>query len=180
MDCKITFIRRRRRGFTLPELLIAIAIGGVVLTAVAALSFYTARSFAAISNYVELDQASRQTLDRMSQKIRQADRLLAFAPNELTFLYEGEELTYSYSADDRTLTETFDDASKVLLTECDSLIFEIFQRNPVNGAYEQFPATMTNNTAKLIQVTWTCSRLILGQKVNTESVQSAKIVIRKQ
>ena len=38
------------------------------------------------------------------------------------------------------------------------------------------PATVAN--AKLVQVTWNCSRQILGNKANTESVQSAKIAIR--
>ena len=38
----------------------------------------------------------------------------------------------------------------------------------------------SNNPAicKLVSVSWRCSRTILGQKVNTESVQTAKIVIR--
>ena len=40
---------------------------------------------------------------------------------------------------------------------------------------------MTTATgAKLIKLNWTCSRTILGQAVNTESVQTAKIVMRKQ
>jgi hypothetical protein len=39
---------------------------------------------------------------------------------------------------------------------------------------------MVTDAAKLVQVTWVCSRSILGKKVNTESVQSAKVVIRKQ
>ena len=33
-------------------------------------------------------------------------------------------------------------------------------------------------TAKLIDVSWKCSRKIMGEKLNTESVQTAKIVIR--
>jgi hypothetical protein len=39
---------------------------------------------------------------------------------------------------------------------------------------------MTNSAAKLIQVSWICSRDILEARFNTESVQSAKIVIRNQ
>ena len=38
------------------------------------------------------------------------------------------------------------------------------------------PAYITN--ARVIQVTWRCSRPILGKKATTESVQSAKIVLR--
>jgi len=30
-----------------------------------------------------------------------------------------------------------------------------------------------------VQLSWTCSRKVLGKKSTTESVQSAKVVIRK-
>jgi hypothetical protein len=32
----------------------------------------------------------------------------------------------------------------------------------------------------VVDVTWKCSRTILGVQANTEAVQTAKIVIRKQ
>jgi hypothetical protein len=69
--------------------------------------------------------------------------------------------------------------TEVLLTECDNLSFAIFQRNPINGTYNQYP-TASPATTKLINVTWTCSRKILGNTMNTENVQTAKVVIRKQ
>jgi len=69
-------------------------------------------------------------------------------------------------------------STSALLTECDSLSFSVFQRNPTND----FNAVSTTNATlvKLIQLNWKCSRTIFKSKVNTESVQSAKIVIRKQ
>ena len=65
------------------------------------------------------------------------------------------------------------------MTECDYLRFAIFQRNPIGGTYDQY-ATASATNCKLVQLNWICSRTILGAKVNTESVQSAKIVIRRQ
>jgi len=38
----------------------------------------------------------------------------------------------------------------------------------------------TPATAKVVDVTWVCSRTVLGRRQNTENVQSARIVIRKQ
>jgi Tfp pilus assembly protein PilW len=161
------------------EMMVAVAVGSIILSALASLTFYTSRSFAALSNYVDLDQASRNTLDHMSQEIRQSDRLTAFSSNSMSLLYNGETLTYTYDSSAKTLTRTLGSENRVLLTGCESLTFAIFQRNPVAGTYDQYP-TASTATAKLVQLNWTCVRKILGQNVNSESVQSAKIVLRKQ
>lgn len=166
---------------TLMEVLVSTGIGGVVLAAVAGLSFYTARSFCALANYEELDRLSRNALDQMTYKIRQADGMTSYTNNTIAFsLWGTNTLQYVYSPDARTLTEILGATRTVLLEECDSFTVDIFARNPVSGSFDQFPVTNDLATAKLIRVSWTCSRTILNQKVNTESVQSAKIVIRKQ
>lgn len=181
MVCKPTSTDRKRAGgFTIVEFMVASAIGLVVLTAMAAFTSYTGRSFTAISNYVDLDRSSRNALDYMTKDIRQTLGLSAYASNRLDFLdYDGATLSYVYDSGARTLSRSKGGVSKVLLTECDELTFGIYQRNPVGGTYDQYP-TATVADAKLVQVTWTCSRQIFGAKVNTESVQTAKIVIRKQ
>src|SRR5437867_12734336 len=78
MDCTITSStgatsQARRRGMTLVELMVASAVGSIVLAALMALTFFSARSFAAVTNYVDLDARSRNALDQMSQEIRQAE-----------------------------------------------------------------------------------------------------------
>jgi hypothetical protein len=185
MECNVTSTKRRRAAaFTLVELLVALGLSSIVLLALSQLTFFTARSFAALYNYIELDKYSRNALDQMVYKIRQADSLTTYATNRLVFSYNTTNtLTYQYAADSKQLFETITTPSggitrKTLLKGCDALSFTIFQRNSVSGTYDQFPATLTNNAAKLVQLSWTCSRTLLGSRVNTESVQSAKIVIR--
>ncbi|MEW6305946.1 MAG: prepilin-type N-terminal cleavage/methylation domain-containing protein [Verrucomicrobiota bacterium] len=181
MVCNPTSTKRRRTAaMTLVEVMVASGIAGIVFAAVASLSFYTARSFAALSNYVDLDQQSRNALDQMSMKIRQADGLLSYETNSITLSYQGGSLIYTYNSGTRQVTETVGGRTEVLLEECDYLNFQIFQRNTAAGTFDQFPVTSDTATAKLVQVSWTCSRTILGQKVNTESIMAAKIVIRKQ
>jgi len=171
---------RRAAGLTLIEFIFASSISSIVLLACASLAYYSARSFAGIVNYVDLDIKSRAALDQMSKDIRQSSSLTSYATNQLVFDYGGgSTLTYTYSATDRTLTRILDRAQKVLLTECDYLRFAIFQRNPIGGTYDQYSTASATN-CKLVQLNWVCSRTILGAKVNTESVQSAKIVIRRQ
>lgn len=173
---------RRSEGLTLAELMISTAIASILGLGTAALVFYSTRSFAAMANYVDLDHRSRIALDSMSREIRQANRLIDHSATSLTFEdYDGTELEYVYDSSAQTLTRWKDDVSDTepLLTECISLEFAIFQRNSIGGTYDQYP-TATSDTCKLVQLKWTCSRKILGIDKNTESVQSAKIVIRKQ
>src|SRR6266536_3608155 len=190
MDCKITSSgaskRAGSRGMTLVELLIASALGGIALAAVMAFGFFSARSFAAVSNYVDLDVKSRNALDRMSREIRQADGLRSDGYSDTQLIFTGKDpvtdapytLTYTYDPAGKKLTRTKGDETQVLLTQCDRLKWYMYQRNMTNGTDHPIPTT-DPNACKLIQLTWVCSRDILGKSANTESVQSAEIVIRK-
>lgn len=166
-------------AMTLVEVMVAAGIGSIVLSAMAALTIYSARTIASMSNYVDLDQDSRQALDLMIMKIRQASGVTSYTTNKIDLSYQGGTLTYTYSPSAKTLVETYGSTSKTLLTECDAFRFDIYQRNPINGTFDQYPTAVATN-AKLVQITWTCSRTLLGKAVNTESMESAKVVIRKQ
>ena len=68
-------------GFTLVEIMVAAGVGSLVLTAVAFLSLYGARSSVAVCNYTDLDARSRYALDVMCREIRQATAVTAVQPN---------------------------------------------------------------------------------------------------
>ena len=174
---------------TLVELQIASAISVILFAAVMALAFYTARSFAAFSNYVDLDASSRNALDVMSSEIRQADLVTAATSASLTFQTTDPDtgathgLKYVYDPVKKELARIFDGgAPDVLLSECSFLQFSTFQRNTTPSLDNGFVpvSTAQPNLCKVVQLTWICSRKILGKSVNTESVQSAKVVIRKK
>lgn len=179
MVCKTTSTKNRR-GFTLVELLFTIAIGSLLFIAIGGLSLYASRSFYALVNYSDLDNQSRNALDRMTREVRQVNKLLSSSSTQLNFEdWDGATLSYIYSPNDQTLTRVKGSNSDVLLTGCESLSFATFQRNPIGGTYDQY-ATAMPATTKLISVTWKCVRTILGSAVNSENVQTAKIVIRNQ
>ena len=178
MACKITFTKGRRTAFTLIELLVVSAVSLVVLLSVLSFFIFSTRSFTAMTNYLDLDQKTQLALDKMSQQIRQVNLLTAYTTNSLTFQdYDGVTLQYTYDPTARTLTRTKSGTSEMLLTSCDSLAFSIFQRTPMSNTFQPYSTATTTNT-KVIELTWNCSRTILGIKVNTESMQSAKVVIR--
>ena len=181
MECNATSTKREGAAFTLVEMLVAVAVGAILMAAIMQVVFYTGRSFAALMNYTELDKYSGNALDQMIYKIRQADELKSFSTNRLVFSFmKTNDLVYDYSPTARTLTETFKGRTKTILTGCDVINFQVYQRNTAAGTFDQFPATITNSVVKLVQLNWTCSRSVLGARINTESVQSAKIVLRNQ
>src|SRR5687767_10878430 len=116
----------------------------------------------------------------MTRDIRQTVALSSYTPHRLTHSdADAVPLVYEYSPISRTLTRSKGAQSTVILTDCSALSFSIFQRNPSNAVYDYFP-TATAANCKLVNVNWTCVRRVLGSPINSESVQTAKIVIRKK
>ncbi|MEY4200930.1 MAG: hypothetical protein RLZZ265_2670 [Verrucomicrobiota bacterium] len=166
---------------TLVEVLVATAIGSMILVAAGSLMVYNSRSLAALTNYADLDRYSRTAVDKLSQDIRQATDLVSFTSTELQFNSSRgrSNITYTFNPDTRQLVRRSGNNREVLLQECDSLTFTVYGRNNVSNSWDQFVVTNAAG-AKLIKLNWTCSRTILGQALNTESIQTAKIVMRKQ
>lgn len=163
---------------TLIEIVVAIGIASLVFTAVAMLTIYTARSFVALGNYDDLDRYSRNALDRMSREIRQTRGVWNFRTNRVVFIdYDGQtNLVYYWDPLALTLTRMKGNTKELLLTNCEYLRFGNYQRNPSNN-FNFYPAA-SRAEMKLIDVSWRCYRKVLGATNNTESVQTAKIVIR--
>ncbi len=158
----------------------AVGLSSIILGAAAQLTFFTGRSFASLFNYTDLDLYSRNALDTMSRDIRQAQYVTNATSTSVTFQdWDNTPLQYSWDPNALTLSRIKAGQNQVLLVNCVYLNFALYQRNPVGGTYDQYPAA-TPGTCKLVQVTWVCARQILGFNVNTESVQSARFVIRKE
>jgi type II secretory pathway component PulJ len=170
---------RRSAGLSLLEMMIGITIASIAFAAMASFTIYTARSFSAVGNYNDLDRASRNTLDILTRDIRESRALTYYTTNQLVFTANDTNTnSFNYNKTAGTLTRTKGTDSTVLLTGCDALQFHISQRWPSNNFMFYPPASNALSQAKLVDVSWRCSRKILGQKFNTESVQTAKIVIR--
>jgi hypothetical protein len=162
---------------TLVEMLMSVGIGSVVIAAAAELTLFSAETMTALGNYDDLNSTSRQTLDFMTQQIRQADHMVSFTTNQLVFQnLNGSMFSYTYRPSTGALILTNGGSSGIMLSNIDYLTFSIYQRNPSNNF--TFYSASSASQAKLIQVNWECSRKIFGQKLNTETVQTAKIVVR--
>jgi type II secretory pathway component PulJ len=183
-----------RLGMSLVEVMVATAIGMMVLASVASLSLYGARSSLALNNYTDLDSKSRYALDVISRELRQATAVTDFQTTgtnswlTLTNATQGVTVTVTYNANQRTVTmDKTGQQTLTNLTECDQWSVGLYQRTPWVTSTNVFfyPATnssgaIDNSLCKLVSLSWKCSRSIMAQKVNTESVQAAQIVLRSK
>ncbi len=168
---------RAVRGMTLPEMMVAVSVGSIVLMVMAMVFMNSARSFAATGNYVSMNTSSRNALDHMTRDIRQAGSLLEFSPTHLKFARYGQTnafLVYNWDAQSHQLTEWASGTTltNLLLSECDQLNFSMYNA--------LFAPTTVLSQSKGISVKWKCSRTILGNKVTTEDMQQALIVMRNR
>jgi Tfp pilus assembly protein PilW len=179
MECRASSINTAQSGQGLVETILAVGLGSMLLVAVASAYYFSARSFSDLANYLAMDSQSRVAFDVMGKDIRQADRLNSYTTNQLVFQSGSTQIAFNYSPSDRTLTRVAGGVSQNLLRGCDYLRYDIFQRNLTNGAYDYYP-TATATNCKVVQMTWICSQNLFGRKADSASLESAKIVIRKQ
>jgi len=173
-----------RRGHTLIEMIVAVAVFSVVGLALMSVYLFAMKSFAAMGNYAVLDQANRQAMDLLTREIRQAKQVTAYSTNSITIV-NGDTLTVTYLFRPQTrqmIRSASDGSYQVLLDDCNLIDFRLFQRNPVNGSYDIYPAAAGNwqQTVKVVQLSWRTSRSIFNGLAQSENVQTARIVIRKQ
>ena len=115
---------RQRTGFTIVELLLALAIGSMLLAAIA-IAFS-----ASIINYRENEDifktvnSARQALFRMTSQLRTADAVDPNSPNnECTMITaSGDDITYRYNnGDNKLYLITNDDLSDSDYVLCDNV-----------------------------------------------------------
>lgn len=174
--------------------MIASSIGLIVLAGLASMTFFATRSFAALGNYSDLDSKSRNALDRMSRELREATAVVSFKSDlpvkslTLTNSVTGATLGMVYDQDDRVMTFTSSvPAMTVTLTDCDRWDFSLYQRTPLITGTNILFYSATNTAGvldpavcKVLNMSWQCSRSILGRRANTETIQTAQIVLRNK
>jgi Tfp pilus assembly protein PilW len=162
------------------EFLMALGLTGIVMLVIVTLSVSTGRSLAEMFNYVDLDHSNRIAIDVMSRDLRQVRYLSAYNTNALSFVDKDlTTLSYIYSPATRSLTRVKNGQSNTLLDDCDSLRFALYQRTPQSNNFNLYTISALTN-CKVVSVTWSCSRKVLGIKANAEQAQAARIVIRNK
>ena len=179
----------RGRGFTLVEMMVAVAVGCLLLAALATLYVFSMRSFGAMANYSDLNQRSRYASDIISRDIRSANKVVSASSTQIV-LSEPDDTsgntTYLYDDVLGTLSKIKNGQTNVLLSGVGSFSFALYQRPFVGvSAYdasgnEQFPTAATADAAKLVAFQWSCSRRLVGSLNNSESIEAAMVELRNK
>jgi hypothetical protein len=182
-------VPKARQAWTLVEMMVAAGIFSLCALALMGLYVFSVKSMASMYSYSLLDQNNRQAMDQLTREIRQAKKVLTFNTNSITILtsdtngFDGPTVTYSFSPSvKRMLRSSSDGTTKVLLDNCNLLSFQLYTRCPSNGTFGIFPVAMNNwqQTVKVLQLTWKTSIIQPSSIANSENIQTARIVIRKQ
>ncbi len=184
----IRLIPRAKRGWTLVEMMVAVAVFAMGGAALMALYLFSVKTMASMYNYAVLDQYNRQAMDLLTREVRQARNVMAYTTNSITILTSADDgstptVIYSFNPTSKKMIRTCSDGtSKLLLNNCNLLSFQLFTRCPSNGVFGSFPVATGSwsNTVKVVQLTWKTSMTLPSGIINSENIQTARIVIRKQ
>jgi prepilin-type N-terminal cleavage/methylation domain-containing protein len=173
---------RFAQGMTLVEMLVAVAAGLIVVGAFVSVTLDVNSMVKATGNYADLDEYSRNTLDMLSRDVRNASSINAASTSTNLVLensYTGRQITYSWDGSNVVTRTSGAGFAQMVLTNCNYLDFDYFTRVPQNNLqFIDITNAVSFSEAKLISVSWRCSRTILGVKMNTESVQTAQVCLR--
>jgi prepilin-type N-terminal cleavage/methylation domain-containing protein len=176
-----------RQAYTLVEVMVATAVFSISALALSSIFLFSIKSFAGMANYASLDRENRFAMDTITRELRQARQVTSYTctgqSNSITFLNgDGANVTYAFDALAKQFIRDVDGSRNVLLTNCNLLNFRLYQRNPSNGVFGIFPVASNNwqRTVKVLQLTWKTGRTLPSGIANSENIQTALIVIRKQ
>ncbi len=117
------------RGFTIPELLITLAITGLLLAAIAAVFNASVMNYRTNEDIIRVTNNTRQALSRITSQLRTAEAVDPNSPaNECTLVTAGgENITFRYSSSDNKLYLT-DNSTGSDYVLCDNVTAMTFTR----------------------------------------------------
>jgi type II secretory pathway component PulJ len=174
--------RRQMVAWTLLEMMVATAVLSISGAAVCTAYLFGLRSFQALSNYAQLDQKNREGMDRITKEIRQASTMRPSQTGAISFVAgNGAEITYRHDAVTRQVTRWSNGVNTgPILFDCDAPRYQMGRRFPTPTNELPYEETSAVNDAKILDLTWKTGRQLRGNLTNTESIQTAKIVLRRK
>ena len=170
------------------EMMVATGVFSLISGLLATIFLFASGVSPRLTNYAILDKCNRHAMDVVTAEIRQAQKVLSYSSNStstsLTILNgSGANVTYAFDSTRQQFTRD-DGRSSVLLSNCNLVAFGLYVRPPESNSFDMYPLNTGVNwqqQVKTIQLTWKTSMNICPTaQINSEDVQTACIVIRKQ
>lgn len=170
----------RTAAFTLAEVMVASAIGSLILGAIMTTYVFSLRGFQAISNYTEIHADGRMAIDHFARDVRGVYQITSFNPSNLVvriptaFSSSGgvtsyKTVTYSMNGGALYRTDSSTGRTSRLATNIHQLTFSLYDRLGN-------PTTLTSN-AKGIQVDIRLRKYVVSQ-IQSEDYLSARLNMR--
>ncbi len=176
-----------RRGVTLVELMIAMAISGLVLAGVMSTYLFIARSSVRVSNYTTMEREATLSLERLGREVRMAEALVSSGSPldsvKLTIPNNSgtgsHEVTYTYSATAGTLTRIEGSEKTVLIRNIQAGSFSFKRFDKLQNSLDLPGTVLPDYSTKQLQVTLTIAPDTKGLvAATTKRVISSRFVLR--
>jgi len=194
---------RKRRAFTLVELLVGLSLSVVLLAVIYSTFMVLAKGAVGVGNYSEMSRQSRNALDIFSNDARAANGLIVASPAQdgsdvvsisgLTFTYPDyldsgvaqTEVTYAFtpssgdSSGFLTRTESYAGTatSRMVLQDMNSFKLKFFKAPGADFLASAGPLASVNAWAKSIQLDSELKRKVITTD-NTDYIISARFMMR--
>lgn len=180
---------RKRRGFTLSEVLIAATLTVVVVSGALSTTLMLARTGYTISQYTDMETESRKSMEQFGQDVRMAKAIVWNNATSVTLTVPTNstgttaEYTYTYDAVAQTFSRTTTAGTRVLLSGIESCTLVGYK---LNGTETHDPAsppsswTVVNNSTKQLQLSIASRRTQGGTLTTTQKVISARFILRNK
>lgn len=180
--------RKRTAGFSLSEVMIASALGTIVMAGVMSAFLMLSRSGARLVNYNAISVESRRALEEFGQDVRMASSVTWNGTDSITLTvpgnYTGTSNLVTYAYDDATTGATARSFYRVPGDGSAATGQYILARNVTACTFSRFDRlnnpSVANNTTKRIGLTLTLSATTGGTAAATETTQSASFVLRNK
>ena len=184
MTSSTTAASRRRRGFTLTEVMVAAGIGAFVLTAVLAANQQIVKSGLRAANYAEMETQCRRSLDQLGSDLRSATAFTYNNASDITItLPTTGQITWAWDSTTLCLYRvpgasssatsgrlTFARGIPVGANNAAGLTFSRFDRDG--------NAAATDGVTKRVSVKFSVKRATTGLATATENAVTATFVLR--
>lgn len=113
----------------------------------------------------------------LSQDIRSARSVQDAGANQLLISSSQGDISYTYDKTTRSLSRTSAGVSRTLLTGVDAFSFSLLRRGGPEVAFGTLvPASA--DEARAVTCRWSCSRTLVGGKLDSETFQMSPVVMR--
>jgi prepilin-type N-terminal cleavage/methylation domain-containing protein len=175
--------RAGSRGFSLLEVLIAAALGGVVLLGVLSTFLFLGRSGANIRNYSDMESQARKGLELFAEDVRQASAIVWTSNVHITLTVNAANVAYVYNSGAGTFSRVDASSNRVLVSGITPGTFTFRSFNVVGADLPLTTAAelaAAGSSTKQLQISLEASRTNQTVVSATNTVLSARYILRNK